>query len=205
MTIPHETFTTRPIATWCYLSLVLPLVTSILLLAWPWVFFAIVWSKHGIVATSWVLILITEHHQGAAFLMAYIGTLHGLLVAACFSLAILRIFQKWVVRARGSVDVYSLAFFMGLLHQAFPWEIKHSPSLARKSAMGLIAITCAVTFNFVPSSVSALIAPTSFNKTHILGGIELDFTSSTTMCLEMWRQPLFGTNCSRMVSVLPFV
>ena len=186
--------------TWYYASYIIPLVITFHLLSWPWIFFFVVWCRDGVILPPSVARVITTRRQIVAFLTTLVGTLFTTLTSFFFSMAIVCFFQKRIQRHKGTMGALDLSFFMSLRYQVFPWGLKELWSLVPKLHLVIITIICISTFQVVPSSISALLAPTLFNSSRSLENIELDFTSNNTECRTWFAEAPINTECRAAVS-----
>jgi hypothetical protein len=183
-----------------HVSYFTPLVLTLIMLWWPWIFFAVVWTSGGIVGGPRFSRLVRENPQTVTFLVTHLGTLFAAITAFLFSTAIIRFAQKWII-ARDEVDVVHLTLFTTLRHQTFPWTVQDRAFLLRKWHLVITVLSCIIAFNFVPSSISSLLGPIPFNRTTILTGSELDFASSAPDCVTWLKIPRITGTCNWFVSM----
>ena len=164
------------------------------MLTWPWILVAIAQSRGGLVASPGIAAFVKANPQSVTFLATLTGTLFSVLAAILFSSAIVRFSQKWIAR-RQEVDIFHLSFFMTLRYQFFPWGISDVSTMASKWYLIMVVAACILVFNFIPSSLSALMTPTLLNKTESLTGTELDFSSNNPDCFAWFNSFPPNDNC----------
>ena len=164
-------------------SYVILITITINMLVWPWLLFAFAWSRSGLVASPSITTFVLANTQNISFLATLSGTIFAVISGVLFSTAIVRFSQKWIAR-RQEMDVFYISFFMTLKYQFFPWGIGDVPTIGNKWFLVMIVAACIFAFQFIPSGISALLTPTRFNKTEMLIGTELDFTSSAPDCIS---------------------
>ena len=172
-------------------------MTGILIkLIWPWMFFAAIWVKSGIKINHNVAAVIIQNPHATTYLVTLISSVNTIIIAYLFSVAIVRFSQEWVTYKR-TPDPLHLRILLALRYQR--WQINGT---VNRNAWGLAALVfaCFLTFLNLTSSISTLISPVPFNRTSILTGTELDFSSTDTDCVDWFKLNLINNTCNWQAS-----
>ena len=173
------------------------------MLFWPWIFFGIVWVKKGIQMNNRDAEFVKEHPHITTFLFTLIANIISIIVTTLFSSAIIRFAQEWVYGQ--STRAFHLTVLSAFRHQTWPWmgwqDVKSLSAEKRWRFAPLVAV-CILTFVVLTSSTTSLITPALFNRTAILTGTELNFSSNDTDCLAWFNAHPRSNNCDWQVSQL---
>ena len=169
-----------------HVSFFLPLFFVLNILWWPWIILGYVWRLGGVPASTSIVTWATTQPRSVTYVSTLFGTLFSALAALFFSTAIIRFSQKWFGQ-REEVDMFHVSFFMTLRYQFFPWGWQDWSALKNRWYLFIVVAVCILAFGFIPSGISALLAPTPFQRTALLMGTELDFASSDPACLSWIR------------------
>jgi len=172
------------------------------MLVWPWIFFGVVWAKHGIQMSNHVAEVVTKHPHTATYFITLICSVISMLVSALFSFAIIRFAQELV--SRRPTRPFHLRVLLAFRHQSWPWgksweDVKYL-SKGSRWWPALLVIICLLTFPNLVSTTTSLITPMPYNRTATLIGTELDFSSTDTSCLDWYRANPYSSNCDWQVS-----
>ena len=182
------------------------LAGSFVMLTWPWVFFGIVWVRHGVQlpvnnATSFII----DNPHITNYIVTFIGTIVSLVVGFLLSSAVTRLGQQQFLKY--PVTVFHVIVLSAFKNHSWPWNMNDSLTHLFNPNTSLIVIligACVVAFTTVTSSTTSLITPVTFIRTVPLQGTELDFSSNDTACIDWLNTTLrtFATvgGCSWQVS-----
>ncbi|KAF8989120.1 hypothetical protein BDQ17DRAFT_1373506 [Cyathus striatus] len=164
---------------------ILLLAGIFIMLVWPWVFFGVVFALGGIQAGNHFASVVTENPHTVNFFVTLIGNVITLIVDILFSLSVVRFAQEWVSDNEG-VTIFHVSLISAFRHHSWLWKIQDFKHLFVSSRWLLVALVgaCVVCFTFVPSSVTSLLNPVTFNRTTSLSGTELDLSSSAPDCVN---------------------
>ena len=162
------------------------------MLVWPWIFFGVVWAKGGLQMNNHLSKIVRNHPQATTYFITFICSTISLIIGELFSLAIIRFAQE-LVTYRKPTRPFHLTVLLAFRRQTWPWgkSVKDAKYLMTKDRWwpAVSVIVCALTFPHLISSTATLLTPTSFNRTAVLTGTEVDFSSTDAECLS-W----FGNN-----------
>jgi hypothetical protein len=180
------------------------LAALFLMLAWPWIFLAVVWGKKGVEMNSHVAKVVTDHPHGTSFFVTLLGNIVNLIVSILFSFAVIRFAQERFT-SDADVTVFDVSFLSALRHQHWPWGIQDLSYLLNRTRWlaAVLVAGCVAAFAFVPGSTTSLISPAPFNRTVPLTGTELNFSSSAADCLAWFNANNIPNNCDWQVSWQP--
>ena len=179
---------------------ILSFIGIAIMLVWPWIFFGVVWANGGLQMNNNLSKVVRNHPQATTYFITFISSIISLIIGELFSLAIIRFAQE-LVTYRKPTRPFHLTVLLAFRRQTWPWgkSVKDAKYLLTKDRWwpALSVIICALVFPHVISSTATLLTPTSFNRTAILTGSELDFSSTDADCLS-WSKNLTlnGFNCS---------
>jgi hypothetical protein len=180
------------------------LISAILImLAWPWIFFGVVWHSDGIDMNAHVARVVRDHPASVTFFVTQFGTISSLIVGFLFSTAIIRFTQKWVV-GKPDVTMFHVSVIWAFKNLKFPWALGTVFAMLAENKWlpVLLVVACIFTFTFVPSGTTSLITPIPFNKTAPLTGTELDFASLDQECVSWFKSHTIPESCDWKVSIL---
>jgi hypothetical protein len=89
---------------------------------WPWIFWGVVWSQHGIQMNEHVAKVVMDNHQGATFFMTLLGSIASVIVSTLFSSAIIR-FSQELLKRKG-VTGFDVSMLLAFRYQRWPWGMK---------------------------------------------------------------------------------
>ena len=160
------------------------------MLVWPWIFLAIIWARCGVQMSDHVAKVVKNHPQWISFFITLLGNIVSIIVSITFSAAVLRFSQEWATN-KDHVTVFDVSLISAFSNQSWPWGIKdHKYLLNRNRWLPVVlAGACIAAFALVPSGVTSLITPVSFNRTWPLTGTELDFSSNAADCVGWFQDP----------------
>ena len=170
------------------------------MLVWPWIFWGVVWSQHGIQMNEHIAKVVLENPQGTTFFITFLGNITSVIVSILFSSAIIRFSQEMVERK--GVTVFDVSMLSAFRYQRWPWGMADLNRLfVRTQWLRMVLIVgCIAAFGFVPSSVTSLITPVPFNRMALLNGTELDFSSIDPDCINWFTANPIHNNCDWKVS-----
>ena len=162
----------------------------LVMLLWPWIFLATIWVVRGVQMSDHVAKVVKNHPQRVSFFITLLANIVSIIVSIIFSTAVLRFSQEWAIN-NGHVTVFHVSLISAFRNQNWPWGIKdHKYLLIRKRWLPVVlAGACIASFALVPSGITSLITPVSFNRTWPLTGTELDFSSNAADCLGWFQDP----------------
>jgi hypothetical protein len=177
------------------------LILLFIMLAWPWIFFGVVWGKEGLQMGNRAAKVITDHPHATSFFVTFIGNIVNLIVSILFSFAIIRLAQERVMDEK-HITIFEVSLLSALRHQSWPWEVKDLGQLLKRTRWLPAALVggCIAAFTFVPGSTTSLINPAPFNRTERLTGTELNFASTAADCLTWLDAHNITNNCDWGVS-----
>ena len=184
-------------------SYIVPMTITFMMLAVPLFVVGLVCIRRGVAASPYTSALILKNPQTVNFVTTQLGTLFGAITAFMFSTALVLFAQKWIAN-RTRVNMHHIAFFSDLRHQRFPGSFTNWSNVVKRWYLVIIVAVYVVTFNFVPSGISALLVPIPLNQTVPLIGKELDFASSVPDCVSWLRESRIQGFCDWSVSSLTF-
>jgi len=161
-----------------------------IMLIWPWIFFCVVWDMEGIQMNNHVAQVVKENPHATTYFITLICSIISMAVTSFFSLAIVRFAQELVTYHKPTRP-FHLTVLLALRHQSWPWgnsweDVKYLMNKNRWWPAALVVV-CIVTFPQLMSSTTSLLTPGSFNRTAILTGTELNFSSNETDCLAWFK------------------
>ena len=170
------------------------------MLVWPWIFWGVVWSQHGIQMNRHVAKVVMDNPHGTTFFTTLLGNIAAVIVSTLFSFAIIRFSQEWAERK--GVTVFDVSMLSALRYQRWPWRMKdlNGPFVRTRWLRMVLIVGCIAAFAFVPSSVTSLITPASFNRRALLNGTEFDFSSIDPDCFGLFTVNPIHNNCDWQVS-----
>jgi hypothetical protein len=173
------------------------------MLVWPWIFLAVIWSRKGVQASNHLAKGVRDHPHRTSFFVTFIANMVNLIVSILFSFTIIRYAQEMVASGK-PVNAFEVSLLSGFRHQNWPFSMKdlnQNRSFFRTKWIPIVGIAvCIVAFAFVPSGTTSLITPVPFNRTAPLTGTELDFSSSAADCLDWFHRHSIPNNCDWQVS-----
>ncbi|KAF8812670.1 hypothetical protein BYT27DRAFT_7239675 [Phlegmacium glaucopus] len=132
------------------------------MLLWPWIFFSQVRDSDGIQMPDSLAIYVHAHpHVTSYFFLTFISTLINMILAYLFSTAVIRFSQEWITR--NDLNLFGLSLISALI------------------------IGCWAAFTFGISGFTSLLGPVSFERPFKVQGVELDFSTNDTTCLNYLR------------------
>jgi Na+/H+-dicarboxylate symporter len=182
---------------------ILSFIGIVVMLVWPWIFFGVVWAKGGLQMNNNLAKVVKNHPQVTTYFITFICSIITLIIGELFSTAIIRFAQE-LVTYRKPTRPFHLTVLLAFRHQTWPWgkSVKDAKYLMTKDRWwpAVSVIICALIFPHLISSTTALLTPTSFNRTAILTGTELDISSTDAECLSWFRNALNNPDCGWQVS-----
>ncbi|KAF8978810.1 hypothetical protein BDQ17DRAFT_1318271 [Cyathus striatus] len=166
------------------------------MLVWPWIFFGVVFSLGGIQAGNHFANVVMENPHTLNFFVTLIGNVITLIVDILFSFSILRFSQEWVSDNKG-VTVFHVSLISALRHHEWPWKIQDLKHLFVRNRwlLATLAGACIICFTFVPSSVTSLINPVTFNRTTSISVTEIDLSSISPDCINWFASNQIPNQC----------
>ncbi|KIJ97281.1 hypothetical protein K443DRAFT_632242 [Laccaria amethystina LaAM-08-1] len=162
------------------------------MLVWPWIFFGVVWAKRGVQMDNHISKVVRNHPQATTYFITFICSINSLIIGELFSLAIIRFAQE-LVTYRKPTRPFHLTVLLAFRRQTWPWgkSVRDAKYLMTKDRWwpALSVVICALIFPHLISSTTTLLTPTSFNRTALVTGYELDFSSTVPECLS-WSENL---------------
>jgi len=176
---------------------------TFVMLIWPWLFFGIVWAKKGLQMNNHVARLVKENPHATTYFITLICSIISMIVTALFSLAIIRFAQE-LVTYHTPTRPFHLRVLLAFRHQNWPWgkswkDVKYLMNKNRWWPAALVVV-CILTFPQLMSSTTSLLTPGPFNRTAILAGTELNFSSNETDCLAWFEAHPRSNNCGWQVN-----
>ena len=170
------------------------------MLVWPWIFFGVVWARHGIQMNNDLADFVMNHPRNTNFFVTFLGTAVRLIVGYLFSEAIVRFCQEWAVDHH--INLFHISLISGLKNQKLPWGVGDLGYLynPKKGFRVAIVVACWGCFLIVPSGTTSLLTPVPFSRTAPLQGTELDFSSSAADCIAWLNQNMPPDACGWTVS-----
>ena len=144
-----------------------------------------------------------NHPHTTTYFITFISSIISLIIGELFSLAVIRFAQE-LVTYRKPTQPFHLTVLLAFRRQTWPWgkstrDVKYLMTKDRWWP-AVSVILCALIFPHLTSSTATLLSPTSFNRTAILTGTELDFSSTDAGCLSWFNNSLTNPNCGWQVS-----
>jgi len=177
---------------------ILLLFVSFIMLIWPWIFFGVVWAKKGIQMDNHVAQVVTKNPHATTYFISLVSSIITVVVTTTFSLAIVRLAQELVTHHKPTRP-FHLTVLLGFRHQSWPWGISYLMA-EKRWPLAVLVVVCILTFPQLISSITSLITPGPFDRTAILTGTELDFSSNDTDCLAWFKANPRSNNCDWQVS-----
>ena len=178
------------------------LVGILVMLSWPWIFFATIWKCDGIQMEDYLANFVKRHPQRTSFFITFLGSIVSFIVSIIFSTAVLRFSQEWAMN-NDHVTVFDVSLISAFRNHNWPWGIKdHKYLLVRNRWLPVVlAGTCIAAFTLVPSGTTSLITPVPFNRTWQTPiETELDLSSNVTDCIDWFTANPLPQVCDWMVS-----
>ena len=134
--------------------------------------------------------IVNHYPQRTSFFITLLGNIVSIIISILFSTAVVHFSQEWTTN-NNHITIFDVSLMSAFRNQNWPWRIKDRKYLLiqKRWLPAVLAGFCIAAFALVPSSVTSLLTPVSFNRTLPLIGTELDFSSNATDCLA-W----FGAN-----------
>ena len=178
-----------------------------IMLVWPWIFFGVVWAKGGVQMNNHLANVAQNHPHTTTYIITFISSIISLIIGELFSLAVIRFAQE-LVTYRKPTRPFHLTVLLAFRHQTWPWgkstrDVKYLMTKDRWWP-AVSVILCALIFPHLTSSTATLLTPTSFNRTAVLTGTELDFSSTDAECLSWFENSPLTNDCAWQVSWLYF-
>ena len=146
-----------------------------------------------------------NHPHTTTYLITFISSIISLIIGELFSLAVIRFAQELVTYRKPTQPFY-MTVLLALRHQTWPWgkSVENAKYLMTKDRWwpAVSVILCALIFPHLTSSTATLLTPTSFNRTAVLTGTELDFSSTDAECLSWFENNPMNGSCGWQVSWL---
>ena len=179
----------------------LPFLGIAFMLIWPWIFFGVVWANGGVQMNNHLSKVVRNHPHTTTYFITFICSIISLIIGELFSLAIIRFAQELVTYHKPTRP-FDLTVLLAFRRQTWPWgkSMKDVKYLMTKDRWwpAVSVIICAFVFPHLISSTTTLLTPTPFNRTAVLTGVEVDFSS--TECLDWFDNNPIGSNCGQQVS-----
>ena len=155
-------------------------IVIIVMLLWPWIFFAEIQSRNSIPLGNIFIVALFELN----FFITFFGTIVRLIVGFLFSNAILRFWQE--CKSKNPLQFFQLSMISGSKSQKLPWGLKELWDLShtRKWLRVVLVAACWATFTLVTSSTTSILTAVPFEKHLPLNGTELNLSSTAPDCLE---------------------
>ena len=178
------------------------LLVIFITLAMHWLFFGIVFARKGVQMSNYHSRVVNNNPQRTNFVITQVGTMVQLIVGALFSYAVVRFAQEWITNT--AITVYHVFLVNGFKSRGLLDVAKVITRHRWLPAVPLLA--CMIAFIYVPSSTTSLVTPIPFNRTVVLEGTEVNFSSSATDCLEWLNRRYISSNCDWQVRIdMPMV
>lgn len=175
------------------------------MLVWPWIFFGVVWAKKGIQMDNHMAKVVTDNPHATTYFVTLICSFISMIISALFSIAIIRFAQELVTN-RAPTQPFHLRVLLAFRHQTWPlgksWKDFHYLMAPGRWWPAVLLIICVTTFPHLISSTTSLLTPAPFNRTAILTGTELNFSSSAADCVAWFEENPLANNCDWQVSQL---
>ena len=173
------------------------------MLIWPWIFVVVVWAKKGIQMNIHVAKVVKDNPQATTYFITFICSIISMIVSTFFSLSIIRFSQELVSHYKPTRP-FHLRVLLAFRHRNWPWgkswkDVKYLMSKQRWWPAALV-ILCVLIFPQLISSTASLVTPAPFNRTAILNGTELDFSSTDADCLDWFEANPLSNACDWQVS-----
>ena len=140
-----------------------------------------------------------EEFVAVAFTVTLVGSVVRSIIGYLFSFAIVRFGQEWIAKSHSGpgVTVFDVSLLSAFRNQTWVWGVDEWKLANRRSRPIplLLVATCILGFALVPSGTAGLIAPTTFNRTVVLKGREINFMPSDVQCLPWLEANQIGSNC----------
>ena len=179
------------------------LASTLVLLAWPWIFFGIVWTQDGVQLNNHAAKVARDNPHVTNYLITFISTLLSMAVGFCFSSAATCLAKEWVPKHQplAVFDAISLEYFK---NQKSPWDLRDARHMSDQKMFWFAVLSttaCFLAFTTVTSSITSLITPVSFNRNVTLQGTsEIDFASNDPDCLNWFNETTIPNACDWEVS-----
>ena len=147
--------------------------------------------------------VVIDHPQSTSFFVTLLGNIVSISVGFLFSTVVVRLAQEWITNS-DHVTVFDVSLISAFRHRNLPWGMEDCKYLLVRKRWLLVVLAgiCIVTFAFVPSGTTSLIAPVPFHRTVPLTGTELDFSSNVADCLDWFEAHKIPNKCHWQVSML---
>jgi len=167
----------------------------LVMLAWPLLYFGVVFGRKGIQMNNHLAKVVRKHPQSTAFFVTFIGNIVCLIVDVFFSFAVIRLAQEWITK--NDFTGYHVSLLSGFKNQTWPWSLEDLKEVFVRNRWlpAVLLGVCIGAFTFIPSSVTSLLTPIPFNRTAALEGTEVNFSSTATDCLEWLNGRFISNNC----------
>lgn len=99
---------------------ILSFIGVAIMLAWPWIFFGVVWAKGGVQMNNHLSKVVRNHPQATTYFITFICSIISLMIGELFSLAIIRFAQE-LVTYRKPTQPFHLTVLLAFRHQTWPW------------------------------------------------------------------------------------
>ncbi|RXW15676.1 hypothetical protein EST38_g10179 [Candolleomyces aberdarensis] len=168
------------------------LLAILFMVVWPWVFYGVVSAKQGIQMSQGLSEYVLANPQQVTAVVTLLGTFNRIIATFLFGCAIVRYGQEWISIKEDRITVFGMSALLAFRHMSFMWGIGEWWALFRRGRRLVILALLLFSlggFALIPSGTAGLLAPGQYNKTSVVTGREMDFTTEDSECLA-WIENL---------------
>ncbi|TFK18370.1 hypothetical protein FA15DRAFT_760642 [Coprinopsis marcescibilis] len=177
------------------------LVGAIVMLVWPWIFWARVYSVGGVKMNNRLAEVVRRHPQFTTYFVTLVANFLCLMLNILFSTSVIRFSEEWMAE-KEDVSLFYINLFSAFRHQSLPWTFSDLDSIFKRKrwASVILVCVCILSFQFIPSGIASLLSPISFIRTAGLSASELNFSSNNADCIAWGIESLANLTCRWEVS-----
>lgn len=182
------------------------ILLGIIMLVWPYIFIAVVWSRHrqgGLQAQDSLARLMQNQPRNVNFLFTTIVVIVSTIITYLFITASMCLYRDWFQPARKPTVLPLVHHYLRRDPDDWPvlqlFRIVDHYNKTGWCVIGMMVIYWAI-FTAISPGLNALLIPHSFFQTSPLQGYELDFSSTNTSCVEWIDNHPIPSTCNWRVS-----
>ncbi|KAJ2926293.1 hypothetical protein H1R20_g10804, partial [Candolleomyces eurysporus] len=178
------------------------LLAILFMVIWPWAFYGAISAKKGIQMPPGLSEYVLANPQQVSAVVTLLGTLNRIIATFLFGCAIVRYSQEWINIKEDRVTVFGMSALLAFRHMSFMWGIGEWWALFRQGRRLVVLALLLLSlggFALIPSGTAGLLAPGPYNKTSVVTGREVDFTTEDSECLGVMESSSIPNKCDWVV------
>lgn len=156
------------------------LLSTVVMIIWPWIIFGVVQGSGGIQLQPNTRIA-EKYSQEISFFVTSVAGVINAIITYLFSSAVANLAKKQVIHR--NMTISRIIFFIALRTRALPSSLFQR----RRCRLFLPVILYIILFTFITPGITVLLLPIDFTRSTPLDGIELDFGSNDTDCVNWFN------------------